>query len=298
MAGAEGRWLRGDLSLSSGRRIAGLALRGTGTLFGLHYLDPFTYDASGVDLRPTIGVAAGPFSLVARPLLTLGRWSTELVEGDLRVAGGDVAVERAIGPIATSVSAGALDVSNGVTEGAFVRAGARAVYTRGRWSSSVRLDGQRSPLETEIGGGLSLSGMIRPGMQLHVDLGRTLRDPLFGTEGTVSLSAGVAVRPVRWSPAAPAPLVSVGEPTEGGRRVVFVLRAPEAAEVALAGDFSQWAPVPMERVRGGWKLVQALPPGLHHFGFIVDGEWALPADAPGVVDDGWGQKNASIVVEP
>lgn len=298
LAGAEGRWLRGDLSLASGRRLGPLAARGTATAFGLHYLQPFAYDAVGLDLRPSLSAPVGSFVLAARPLLTVGRWTTELLEGNLTVAGGDLAVERSFGPVSASLSGGALSVSNGVTAGAFVRGGAQAVYTRGRWSGALRLDGQRTPLETEVGGGISITGALRPGMQLHVHAGRALRDPLFGTEGTVALSTGIALRPVHWSPPPPAPVAAVGEPAEGGRRVVFVLRVPEAGEVALAGDFSGWAPLPMERTREGWRIERVLPPGLHHFGFIVDGVWALPQDAPGVVDDGWGQKNASIVVEP
>lgn len=276
-----------------------MALRGTATTFGLHYLQPFAYDAAGVDLRPTLTAPAGPFVLAVRPLLTLGRWSTELVEGSLRVAGGDLALERSLGPLITSLSAGALSVSNGVTAGAFIRGGAQAVYTRGRWTGVVGLDGQRTPLETEIGGRISVSGALSPWLQLNLHAGRTLRDPLFGTEGTVALSTGIAIRPFHVSPPPPpAPVAAVGETSDGGRRVVFVLRAPEAGEVALAGDFSGWAPLPMERTRDGWRIEQVLAPGLHHFGFIVDGEWALPQDAPGVVDDGWGQRNASIVVEP
>lgn len=298
VAGAEGRWLRGDVSVASGRRLGAMAVRGTATAFGLHYVDPFAYDAAGLDLRPALSAGAGPFILTARPLLTVGRWSTERDEGNLGVAGGDMGVERSFGPLATSLSVGALSVVNGVTAGAFIRTGAQAAYTRGRWSGAVRLDGQRTPLEAEIGGGVALTATLRPGVQLHVHAGRTLRDPLFGTEGTVALSTGVAFRPIRWSPPPPAPVAAVGEASNGGRRVVFVLRAPEAGEVALAGDFSGWAPLPMERTSEGWRIERVLPPGLHHFGFIVDGEWALPPDAPGVVDDGWGQRNASIVVEP
>ncbi|MFW5951061.1 MAG: hypothetical protein ACOCVZ_02985 [Gemmatimonadota bacterium] len=54
----------------------------------------------------------------------------------------------------------------------------------------------------------------------------------------------------------------------------------------------------MERTRNGWTWRGVLGHGLYHFGFLVDGQWALPPDAPGVVDDGWGRKNASLVVDP
>lgn len=297
-AGADGRWLRGDFTLTTGRRLGRLVARGSATAFGLHYLDPFAYDAIGAEVRPSLSTWLGPLTVSARPVLTLGRWSTDAREGDLAVGGMDLELERLIGPVRATVSAGALNVANGATTGAFLRGGAEVFLTRGPWSASARLDGQRSPLETEMGGGITLAVLIASQAQLNVHAGRAVRDPLFGTEGTTVLSAGLAVRPLRWTPPAPPPLVAVGEAGRDGRRVTFTLEAGDAADVALIGDFTGWEPVPMTRTRDGWRLEQVLPAGLYHFGFIVDGVWAMPPDAPGLVDDGWGRKNASVVVEP
>jgi hypothetical protein len=196
------------------------------------------------------------------------------------------------------VSAGALSVANGATTGSFFRSGAEILLAQGLWSVSARLDGQRSPLETEIGGGVTLATRIGSRAQLNIHAGRAVRDPLFGTEGTMVISAGLAVRPVRWTPPLPPPLVAVGEAGQDGRHVTFTLPVRDAVAVALIGDFTDWEPVPMTRTRSGWRLERVLPAGLYHFGFIVDGVWAMPADAPGLVDDGWGRKNASVVVEP
>jgi len=298
VAGAEGRWLRGDLALTAGRRIGRLAARGSVTGFGLHYLDPFAYDAVGADIQPMLSTWLSGFTVTARPILTVGRWSTESLEGDLRLGGGDLDVERMLGPLRTTASAGILSVANGATTGSVVRGSGEVVLARGDWSASARVVAQRSPLETEVGGGIALAGMLAPGVQLNVHAGRAVRDPLFGTEGTLALSAGLAVRPFRWTPALPPPLVAVGDPEEGGRRVTFTLEADGAETVALIGDFTGWEPVVMERTRDGWQTARILPPGLHHFGFIVDGVWAMPPDAPGMVDDGWGRMNASVVVEP
>lgn len=298
VAGADGRWLRADLGLVAGRRVGEIAARGSISAFGLHYYDPFSYDAFGAEIRPVLSAWAGDFVISALPMATVGQWSTDALQGSLAAVGGDIRLERMVGPVTAAVSAGALNVANGVTTGAFLRGGAEARYTRGRWAASARLEGQRTPLETELGGGATLAGMLRPGVQLRLDAGRRVRDLLFGTEGTLALSAGLAVRPVRWSPPLPPPLVAVGEPEPGGRRVTFTLDVRDAREVALIGDFTSWEPLAMTRTRDGWRLERVLPPGLHHFGFIVDGVWAMPADAPGLVDDGWGQKNASVVVEP
>lgn len=114
----------------------------------------------------------------------------------------------------------------------------------------------------------------------------------------MALSIGLALRPLSRSTTPAAPVVHVGERQDRGRTVRFALRAPDAEEVAISGDFTGWEPVPMERTGSGWRLELVLMPGLHHFGFLVDGAWSLPPNAPGLVDDGWGQRNASVVVEP
>ena len=56
----------------------------------------------------------------------------------------------------------------------------------------------------------------------------------------------------------------------------FLLSAPGAAAVCLVGDFTHWQehPIPMKRSKSGvWKAVVELPPGTHHYRFLVDGEW-------------------------
>jgi hypothetical protein len=45
-----------------------------------------------------------------------------------------------------------------------------------------------------------------------------------------------------------------------------------------------------------WVLEIPLQAGTYHFGFLADGEWFVPEDAPGQVNDDWGQMNATIVV--
>jgi 1,4-alpha-glucan branching enzyme len=56
----------------------------------------------------------------------------------------------------------------------------------------------------------------------------------------------------------------------------FRLDAPEAHEVLLAGDFTNWQQdaIPMRRQNGGsWTATVALQVGEHSYRFIVDGEW-------------------------
>ena len=56
----------------------------------------------------------------------------------------------------------------------------------------------------------------------------------------------------------------------------FRCKAPDANSVLLAGDFTQWQqrPIPLKRGPNGvWQTTVALPPGTHHYRFIVDSEW-------------------------
>jgi len=55
----------------------------------------------------------------------------------------------------------------------------------------------------------------------------------------------------------------------------FACEAPDAKEVFLCGDFNDWDPQahPMQRMPNGvWKLHLQLPPGEHHYWFLVDGK--------------------------
>lgn len=111
------------------------------------------------------------------------------------------------------------------------------------------------------------------------------------------LSAGVSTRVGRVRrgllPAA------VGVPAADGRRVTFAFRRDGASSVAVAGDFSGWQARPLTRGSNGtWTLDTVIAPGVYHYSFLVEGvEWVVPAGAVGVVDDGFGQKNATLIVD-
>ena len=64
--------------------------------------------------------------------------------------------------------------------------------------------------------------------------------------------------------------------------VTFSLEAPGAEVVALAGEFNDWQPAPMERSgEGVWTAERDLPPGDYGYKFVVDGEWRLDPGADG-----------------
>ena len=78
----------------------------------------------------------------------------------------------------------------------------------------------------------------------------------------------------------------------------FVLTAPDAKKVSLAGDFTGWQPAfTMTRTEPGvWTVVIPLDPGIHQYSFVVDGERWMPDPAAPAVNDGFGGKNSRIAV--
>lgn len=78
----------------------------------------------------------------------------------------------------------------------------------------------------------------------------------------------------------------------------FVLEAPDARQVMLAGDFTGWEPAhAMAQTEPGvWTVFVPLEPGMHSYAFVVDGErWVPDPNAP-AVDDGFGGLNSRLAV--
>jgi len=94
-------------------------------------------------------------------------------------------------------------------------------------------------------------------------------------------------------------LLSRPEPTPAAAVVVrFVLFAPDAQQVALAGTFNQWDQAATPLVRTGtpgvWAATLTLPAGQHQYAFVVDGaRWVADPGAP-AVDDGFGRRNSVL----
>ena len=103
---------------------------------------------------------------------------------------------------------------------------------------------------------------------------------------------------------ATAPAPGVGAPARVAARdsvfVRFVLYAPGAQRVAVAGTFNQWdrsaAPLVRAGTGGVWTTTLALPVGQHQYAFVVDGaRWVADPAAP-AVDDGFGRRNSVVAV--
>jgi 1,4-alpha-glucan branching enzyme len=84
--------------------------------------------------------------------------------------------------------------------------------------------------------------------------------------------------------------------------VRFVLYAPGAKRVTVAGTFNQWdqnaAPLVPAGTDGVWTASLALPVGQHQYAFVVDGRRWVPDPAAPAVDDGFGRRNSVVAVTP
>ncbi len=118
--------------------------------------------------------------------------------------------------------------------------------------------------------------------------------------GGLAAAAGLALLLTRPPAPAPADRVAVRAASPNVLYVRFVLYAPGAKRVAVAGTFNQWdqtvAPLVPAGTGGVWSTTLALPVGQHQYAFVVDGRrWVADPAAP-AVDDGFGRRNSVIAV--
>jgi hypothetical protein len=103
--------------------------------------------------------------------------------------------------------------------------------------------------------------------------------------------------------AAPPVVAGTSGGTGGAAPVVYVqfmLEAPGATTVAVAGDFSEWEPTfTLDDADGDGVWTGRVPvrPGVHSYMFVIDGtEWQTDPRAERYQDDGFGNRNAVLAV--
>jgi hypothetical protein len=93
----------------------------------------------------------------------------------------------------------------------------------------------------------------------------------------VDLADGPNAEPDRKTERTMAMTKKASKPTKAIKtKQMFSYRAPTAMSVLLAGDFTHWQSeaIPMKRGKDGlWKATAELDPGVHHYRFLVDGQW-------------------------
>ena len=81
--------------------------------------------------------------------------------------------------------------------------------------------------------------------------------------------------------------------------VEFTLDAPNASQVSVVGEFSDWSQSYRMRQRedGHWVARIPLAPGDYEYSFVIDGQrWVVDPNASTYRDDGLGGRNAVIQV--
>ncbi len=307
----DGRWLFAE-GTARWTRAAGpvVGLVDAGAFF-LRYDQPYDYHARAVQLQP--GLAAGS----ARVRVTLtgdfarGDWRSRypdttaplplpdaVVESDgaLRVDGLRARVNSRVGPLDLELAGALREATNGTLDGRYTAGHLAASLPVGPGAVFATLQLQDAPDDVEAGA--ELGAQVALGRtSLVALLSRPVSDPLYGTRSGVGLSLGASVR-LHATPRARGVAV-VGRAADGRREVTLRVRRPDAPAVEVAGSFNGWVAVPMRRSGDDWVLTLHLPPGSYTFAFrLPDGTWFVPEDAAGIVDDGFGQRNATLVVPP
>lgn len=156
--------------------------------------------------------------------------------------------------------------------------------------------------------GVSAVRSLTPTVALVAAAGRAASDPVTSVPGSryyvlglrLILDGSASAVPLL---AAPPPASAgedtpfrVGPPVPAGREVM--VRAPGARTVELAGDFTDWRPIPLlPWGDGSWRVTLRIAPGVHRLAVRTDqGEWHAPPGTRPIASE-FGGEVAEIVVE-
>jgi hypothetical protein len=293
----QGRWLWLDASATRNWYGArhGFALATYG--FALGYTEPFEYRAYAAEMVPALTWNLNSVQIIASPRGTAGFWTADTLDGDIGVVGGSLKLAHSFGALSGTISGEAYDATNGAQNGSYGGIG----FDLGVSVGSLHLGGGvkrwRNPIESEWGYSAFATKTVSGVVQIEAQLARSVMDPVLASPGSFGASLGVSWRIFSSSRRQLAPVALVTTGRSAGRVVVFTIES-DAQTVALSGSFSEWTPIPMDRRGRNFTVEVTVPAGTHHYGFLLNGtDWYVPKNAFGIVDDGFGRKNATLVVE-
>ncbi|HEX5438400.1 MAG TPA: isoamylase early set domain-containing protein [Gemmatimonadaceae bacterium] len=121
-----------------------------------------------------------------------------------------------------------------------------------------------------------------------------------GFAGVVAASTLALYAPATKS-VTPAARGAAGAVPATRRLIQFVLTAPSASRVALAGDFNGWSTTAtlLRRAPGAnvWSVSVPLAPGRHAYAFVVDDSvWVADPAAPRAPENDFGPPNSVVTV--
>ena len=285
-----GRWLWLQLdALRSAHRLGG---------FLLDYREAFEYRLLGAQLEPEFALLSGLLSI--RPLLTAASWTSDSTSASFGVFGGAAQLSKSLGDVVFRVTGQAHHSGdNGYAAGTYGAVGVDAYTMIGQTSVGGGVQWGTNPVEEETGFQVWTSHAVSEQLRIDAQISRPLADAVFGSPGTLGFSVGATFRLAYRAYQPPPVPAKVGVEASSGRLVEFRVKLSDARSVAVSGTFSDWQPVALTRAGDVWTAQIAVEPGTHQYGFLVNGQdWYLPPDAKDVIDDGFGRKNATLVVQP
>jgi hypothetical protein len=136
---------------------------------------------------------------------------------------------------------------------------------------------------------------VGSGVALELAARHDAFDPLYLQPSQTSGSAGVSIRIGGRSGPPPLPVPAA---YAEGRATLELPAKSTTSPPSIAGDFTDWKPVRMERHGKVWRHTLRLPPGVYRYAFVdAEGRWFVPEGVPGRRDDGMGGHVAVVVVE-
>ena len=134
---------------------------------------------------------------------------------------------------------------------------------------------------------------IGPGIELQLGGRGNAFDPLYLSATETSYWAGLSLH-VGGGRGLAAP---VPARARDGRAILALPARAAKGRPSIAGDFTGWKPVPMQRDGSRWTYMVKLEPGTYHYAFVAeDGTWFVPESVAGRQDDGMGGHVAVLVV--
>ena len=295
-----GRWGDAQFNASRSVRAKHASAAVNMTLNGLQYTSPFSYGSYSAQIWPAFSLNTTSFTATLTPQASVGVWSGSGQSSSITVFGSSISLEHDFRAVTADINAETHHARNGTLDGSYSGVGADIAATVGSWSLGGGVKSWHAPNGNEFGYDAYASKNIGATVRLDFQIARSTTDPVLATPGSFGASVAlnwrianrraheIAIRRV----AAPGAVVA------NGRRVHFTVTLPDAHTVALSGTFSEWKPIDMQRTGNDFGVDVVVPAGTHQYGFLVDGQqWYLPPDATGVVDDGFGRKNATLVVQ-